>query len=418
MSAPPPLPPAYRRWEAAVLNGPDALKLSEAPLSPPKPGEVLLRVLATDATYTDLLVLTDAYYSSRSGAPSNPAVPGCACSALVAAVGADAAHAFAVGDVVLALRYGSAAEYLALPARLCVKVEDAALAAFVRERPEVAAALPLTGVTAFQMLHRVAGATRLRAPNACVLVTGAAGGTGSMLVQLAKLVGVVPARIVGTCSRKNLEAVAALGATPVCYEDADWPAQARAATGGAGFVAAFDGVALRHYGDCVSLLAAGGVYTAYGLTLKHAAAGTLPMAEVVPLFTQLGVRHNLLHGLFGAADASFYSVNDRAKEFPEEFREDLLALLKLAAGGRLEVVIGRVHEFFELKSVRGGEGARAGGCERARALEHERERERERTRARRAEHAPRTPFAGAQGHRRGHAPRQADGPRLERVSAV
>ena len=34
------LPASYRRWEAAVLNGPDALKLSERPLAPPAAGEV------------------------------------------------------------------------------------------------------------------------------------------------------------------------------------------------------------------------------------------------------------------------------------------------------------------------------------------------------------------------------------------
>jgi NADPH2:quinone reductase len=382
-----PLPASFRRWEAAVLSGPDALRLSELPLAAPKPGEVLLRVLATDATYTDLLVLTGSAYASMSGAQTNPFVPGCACSALVAAVGADAAHAFAVGDAVLALGPGGcAAEFLALPARACIKVEDAALKAFVRARPELAAALPLTGVTAYQMLHRVAGASRLRAADASVLVTGAAGGTGSMLVQLAKLAGVVPARIVGTCSRKNLEAVKALGATPVCYEDADWPAQARAATGGAGFCAAFDCAALANYGACVSLLASGGVYTAFGLTLKDAAAGTMPMTEVLPLFAQcvsagdrlarfgparpraarhplsqtrltfaaprrFGFRHSVLHGIFGASDASFYSIADRRKELPEDFKEDLLALLALASSGRLEVVVGAVHEFFEVKAA-------------------------------------------------------------------
>ena len=341
------LPTTYRRWEAAVLSGPDALKLNEVPLAPPAPGEVLLRVLATDATYTDLLILNGNY----AGVPTNPAVPGYACSALVAAVGADAAHAFAVGDAVLAMPMsGCAAEYLALPARLCVKVKDAAGAAFLRARPELAASLALTGVTAHQMLHRVAGAARLRAPDACVLVTAAAGATGAMIVQLAKLAGVVPARIVGTCSRKNLAAVTALGATAVCYEDRDWPAQARAATGGAGFCAAFDGVALENYSSCVGLLAAGGVYVAYGFTSKSS-PGALPLQAVVPFFAQLAFRHNVLHGVFGAADASFYIVSSRRDQFIDEFEQDLQALVGLAASGRLEIVVGAVHEFFEVKAA-------------------------------------------------------------------
>jgi len=346
-AAPPPLPATYRRWEAAVTGGPDALRLAELPLAPPAPSQVLLRVLATDATYTDLLILAGNY----PGVPTSPAVPGYACAALVAAVGADAAHAFAVGDAVLAMpTYGCAAEYVALPARLCVKVADAAGAAFVRARPEIAASLALTGVTAHQLLHRVAGAARLRAPDASVLVTAAAGGTGAMLVQLAKLAGVVPARIVGTCSRKNLEAVTALGATAVCYEDADWPAKARAATGGAGFCAVFDSVALENFGRCVSLLAPSGAYAAYGMTSKSA-PGSMSLPAVLPFFAQLSFRHSVLHGVFGAADASFYVVSSRRDERPDEYASDLQALVALAAGGRLEVVVGAVHEFHEVKAA-------------------------------------------------------------------
>jgi hypothetical protein len=63
------------------------------------------------------------------------------------------------------------------------------------------------------------------------------------------------------------------------------------------------------------------------------------------------------------AVVSVRQILDEAKALPKG-RNSLnrrigRALLKLAAGGRLEVVIGRVHEFFELKAVR--ERARAGG---------------------------------------------------------
>ena len=229
------LPSSFRRWEAATFGGPDALKIVEHPLPQPGAGEALLRVLATDATYTDLMVLGGNY----QGITQLPVVPGYACSARVAAVGAGVdASVLSVGDCVLAMpKSGCASEFIVLPARLCVRISDAAGAAFVAARPDAAAALALTGVTAHQMLHRVAGDARLRAPGAAVLVIAAAGGTGEMVVRLAKLAGVK--HIVGTCSRRNLAAVEALGATPVCYEDADWPAQARAATpGGAGFCAA------------------------------------------------------------------------------------------------------------------------------------------------------------------------------------
>ena len=338
----------YRRWQVARFGGgPGALELVAAPLPSPGPGELLLRVLAADATYTDLLILAGNY----PGVTRLPCTPGYCCSAEVAAVGAGvAAGAFAVGDAVLAMPgAGCAAEYVVLPAAWAVRAEGQASAALVRARPALAASLALTGVTAYQMLHREVGAARLRAPGAALLVHAAAGGTGAMLVQLAKLAGVAPARIVGTCSRGNLAAVQALGATAVCYEDRDWPAQARAALGGgssAGFSAVLDSVALEHYAAGVSLLAPGGLYVAYGLTCK-AAPGSLPLPRAVALFASLGLRHSVLHACFGAADALFFDVKDRRNRLPAEYAEDARALLQLAASGQLEVVVGATHRLAE-----------------------------------------------------------------------
>ena len=338
----------YKRWQVTRFGGgPDALELVSAPLPSPGPGELLLRVLAGDATYTDLLILAGSY----PGVSQLPCTPGYCCSAEVAAVGEGvAASAFAVGDAVLAMPgKGCAAEYVVLPAAWAVRVEDQASAAHVRAHPAVAASLALTGVTAFQMLHREVGAARLRAPGAALLVHSAAGGTGAMLVQLAKLAGVQPARIIGTCSRKNLAAVQALGATAICYEDSDWPAQARAALGGgssAGFSAVLDGVALEHYSAGISLLAPGGLYVAYGLTSKEA-PGALPLPRAVALFASLSLRHSVLHACFGAADALFYDVKARRNRLPADYAEDARALLQLVTSGQLEVVVGATHKLAD-----------------------------------------------------------------------
>jgi NADPH2:quinone reductase len=205
----------------------------------------------------------------------------------------------------------------------------------------------LTGVTAYQMLHRVAGAARLQAPGAAVLVHAAAGGTGAMLVQLAKLAGVAPGKIVGTCSAKNLGAVRALGVAAVSYEDAGWPAAARAAAGVAGFAAVFDSVALQHHAAGVALLNAGGIYVAYGLTSKED-PGSVP---AVALFALLSARHLVLHSCFGAADALFYNVKDRRDALPDEYAADARALVDLVADGRLEVVVGATHAVDGVKAA-------------------------------------------------------------------
>src|SRR6185312_7425240 len=68
---------------------------------------------------------------------------------------------------------------------------------------EVAAALPVAGITALQALRRADVQAGAR-----VLVNGAAGGVGTFAVQIAKLHG---AEVTGVCSAHNLELVRELG---------------------------------------------------------------------------------------------------------------------------------------------------------------------------------------------------------------
>ena len=79
----------------------------------------------------------------------------------------------------------------------------------------------MNGVTAWQMVHDVA---RVR-PGRTVLVHGAAGGVGSLLVQLAVRAG---ARVLGTASAAKHDLVRDLGAEPIDYRAGDVPAAVRA----------------------------------------------------------------------------------------------------------------------------------------------------------------------------------------------
>ena len=75
---------------------------------------------------------------------------------------------------------------------------------------EEAAGMPLTGLTAYQVL---AGALQVKRGET-VLVHAAAGGVGSMAVQLARHLG---ARVIGTASEANHDFVRSLGGEPVAY---------------------------------------------------------------------------------------------------------------------------------------------------------------------------------------------------------
>ena len=144
-----------------------------------------------------------------------PLVLGFDCCGVVEAIGpaATAAGGWAIGDRVMAAgdvsRQGCHAELVAIDSRLCAKpprsLGDAE-----------AAALPLTSLTAWEGLfermdlHPEPTAAQLDQP---LLIIGAAGGVGSMAIQLARRAGL---RVIATASRPASQAWAAeLGAAAV-----------------------------------------------------------------------------------------------------------------------------------------------------------------------------------------------------------
>jgi len=91
---------------------------------------------------------------------------------------------------------------------------------------DAAAVLPVPALTADQVID---GALQVRAGQT-VLVNGAGGVTGGMLVQLAAHRG---ARVIATAGADSAGRVSAIGAgTVLDYHQRDWPEQVRALTGG------------------------------------------------------------------------------------------------------------------------------------------------------------------------------------------
>jgi NADPH:quinone reductase-like Zn-dependent oxidoreductase len=101
---------------------------------------------------------------------------------------------------------------------------------------QAAAAFPVPALTAGQVLG---DALNLHAGER-LLVHGAGGVTGGLLVALAVLRG---AQVIATAGRASRQRVGALGARHVIdYHDQDWPEQVRAITGGHGVAAAANAV--------------------------------------------------------------------------------------------------------------------------------------------------------------------------------
>lgn len=186
----------------------DGLVYEDAPDPVPAVGDVLVEVRACGFTRDELE--WPGTWVDRAGRPRTPTVPGHEVAGVVAALGWGTTG-FSVGDEVFGLsdpyRDGAAAELMTIEARnLALKP---ASVDFVG-----AAALPQAGLTAWQALC-VHG--RLNAGQT-VLVHGAAGGVGSLAVQLARALG---AKAIGTGRAAARDLVLSLGAVRFVDLDAE-----------------------------------------------------------------------------------------------------------------------------------------------------------------------------------------------------
>jgi NADPH:quinone reductase len=244
-----------------AYGGPEQLLIEDVPVPEPKADEVLIKVAVAGVNYADLLQRQGTYPLPIS----LPTILGSEVAGVVVAVGKQVEH-LPVGTRVVAGTMGGAyAEYTAARATQVIPLPPQ-----LEFAP--ATALFAQGLTAQLLL---ADAAHVQ-PGEAVLITAAAGGVGSLLVQLAKLHGAQPV-IAAISNAAKREYVEALGADAVVvYDTPDWPEQVRAATNGAGVPTAFDAVggaigaqtlaALAPFGRLVVYGAASGEATPYDAT--------------------------------------------------------------------------------------------------------------------------------------------------------
>ncbi|MCT7352440.1 NADP-dependent oxidoreductase [Streptomyces sp. 15-116A] len=190
----------------ARYGGPEVLELGETRDPKVGPDSVLVKVRAAAVNPVDWKC-REGYLDGVLDAVF-PVIPGWDVSGVVVQPGVAVAE-YAVGDEVIGyvredfLSRGTFAEYVAAPVRtLARKPRNLSF--------EEAAGLPLAGLTAYQALYKVLEIKR----GETVLVHAAAGGVGSLAVQLAVHTG---ARVIGTASERNHDFVRELGGEPVTY---------------------------------------------------------------------------------------------------------------------------------------------------------------------------------------------------------
>ncbi|KUN84959.1 alcohol dehydrogenase [Streptomyces bungoensis] len=187
-------------------GGPEVLEYGEVRDPKVGPDQVLVKVRAAAVNPVDWKC-REGYLDSLLDAVF-PVVPGWDVSGVVVRPGASVTE-FAAGDEVIGyvredfLSRGTFAEYVAAPVRtLARKPRNLSF--------EEAAGLPLAGLTAYQVLVKALRVAR----GETVLVHAAAGGVGSLAVQIGVHLG---ARVIGTASERNHDFVRGLGGEPVAY---------------------------------------------------------------------------------------------------------------------------------------------------------------------------------------------------------
>jgi NADPH:quinone reductase-like Zn-dependent oxidoreductase len=230
-------------------GGPEVLQLTEVETPAPGPNEILVKVHAAALNPVDWHFVRGAPFPIRMMAgglrkPKRPRRVGCDFAGTIAGAGSGITG-LAVGEPVFGFGDGTLAEYLTVTADKVVPKPE-------RVTFEQAAGVPLAGLTALQMLRDKA----LVQSGHDVLIVGAAGGIGTIAVQLAKVFG---ADVTGVQSSAALELVQSLGADRVIdYTKEDFT------TGGARYDVILDNVCNRTLADVRRVLKPGGTLVPNG----------------------------------------------------------------------------------------------------------------------------------------------------------
>ena len=239
-------------------GGPEVMEVVDLPVPQPKPNEAVVQIKAAGVNFIDVYNREGRYIAPL------PLVLGQEAAGLVIALGTDVRadeskdspehpDAPAVGDrVAYTSVLGAYAEYAAVPIDRLVKIPDG-----VGDRD--AAAAMLQGLTAHYLSHD----TYPLKKGETALVHAAAGGVGSILVQMAHNIG---ARVIGTVSTDEKAKLArAAGADEIIlYTQSDFEAETKRLTGGKGVDVVYDSVGKTTFEKGLNVLRPRGMMVLFG----------------------------------------------------------------------------------------------------------------------------------------------------------
>jgi NADPH:quinone reductase len=296
------------------FGGPEVLEVIERPTPSPGSGQVLIRVGAVGVNFAETLMRQNRYAVT----PELPAIPGSEVAGTIERLGVGvggmmvgarvAVPLFATGSVV-----GGYADHVVAEASMVTPLPEAL--SF-----EVATALMIQGLTALYLPKQISPKGKT------VLVNAAAGGVGSLLIQVARRAGAKTV-IAAASSAEKLHFARSLGADAgIDYTQPDWVDAVRAASGGAGPEIIYESAGGDVTKGCLAALAPGGELVVYGaLNIQGIEFG-------VPELTDIIFKNQSLTGF---ALSSLLT--------PMGLRAGLAELFELAVRGDLKVTVSATY---------------------------------------------------------------------------
>ena len=293
-------------------GGPEVLTLVELPIPTPKSNEAIVQIKVAGVNFIDVY-----YREGRYPAPL-PFIVGQEGGGIVTAIGSEVMN-LSVGDrVAYTGVLGSYAENAAVAADRLVRIPDDL-------DFELAAAAMLQGMTA----HYLSYSTYPIKPGDTVLIHAAAGGVGSLLVQLAKH---LKARVLATAgSEEKAQLARDAGADEVIvYTKQDFEAETKRLTNGEGVDVVYDGVGKTTFEKDLNVLRLRGSLVLYG-----GSSGAVPPIDPMIL--------NKKGSLYLTRPSLHHYIHTR-----EELETRSSQVLELVTQGILKI---RIHKVYDLENA-------------------------------------------------------------------
>jgi NADPH2:quinone reductase len=296
-----------------TLGGPEVLNYEDVEIPRPGPGEAQVKIAVSGLNYLDVQ-----YRIGRVKAPL-PFVVGSEASGVVTDVGPGVTD-LKVGDrVAWAMTLGSYAEYAVVPvSKLVALPPDVDM--------NVAAGVMLQGLTAHYLTH----STFALQPGDTALVHAAAGGVGSVIVQVARIVGARVLATAGTEAKAELAREAGAH-NVIVYTKQNFETEVKRLTAGKGVDVVYDSVGKDTFEGSLNCLRPRGMLALFGFS-----------SGLVPPFDPaiLGIKGSLF--LTRPGLNQYMATRD---ELMSRMR-DIFAWL---ASGKLKIRIGHVFPMAEAR---------------------------------------------------------------------